>query len=69
MTPELLTSILGVVFSLCASYLPGFSAWYQTLDTTLKRLVMGLGLLLHCRRHLRNRLRWIRCADRRHPVL
>ena len=46
MTPELLTSILGAVFSLCASYLPGFSTWYEALDTVRKRLVMGLGLLL-----------------------
>jgi hypothetical protein len=46
MTPELLTSILGALFSLCASYLPGFSTWYEALQTVPKRLVMALGLLL-----------------------
>jgi hypothetical protein len=46
MTPELLTSILGVILSLLASYFPGFSGWYAALETVTKRLVMAVGLLL-----------------------
>ena len=45
MTPDLLTSTLAVILSLCASYLPGFSTWYEALETVPKRLVMALGLL------------------------
>ncbi len=41
---EMLASIAGVVISLAASYLPGFSAWYSRLDGSRKRLLM-LGLL------------------------
>jgi hypothetical protein len=46
MTPELLTSILGVILSLLASYLPGFSSWFAALDGTKKRLFMAGGLLI-----------------------
>lgn len=46
MTPELLTVILGAILSLCASYLPGFSTWYEALETIPKRQVMAAGLLL-----------------------
>jgi hypothetical protein len=44
MTPELLASIVAVVLSLAASYLPGFSDWYAALAPSYKRLLM-LGLL------------------------
>jgi hypothetical protein len=46
MTPELLTSILGAILSLLASYFPGFSGWYGSLDTVKKRLFMAGGLLV-----------------------
>jgi hypothetical protein len=46
MTPDLLTSIFGVILSLLASYLPGFSTWYSNLQTESKRLVMAAGLLI-----------------------
>lgn len=46
MTPELLAVILAFILSLFASYLPGFSTWYDALETTAKRLVMASGLLL-----------------------
>jgi hypothetical protein len=44
LTPELLCSIAGVLLSLLASYLPGFSAWFDRLEASHKRLLM-LGLL------------------------
>ena len=44
MTPELLSSFCAVLLSLAASYVPGFSVWYASLDGSRKRLVM-LGLL------------------------
>jgi hypothetical protein len=44
LTPELLSAIAGILLSLLASYLPGFSAWFDRLDGIYKRLVM-LGLL------------------------
>jgi hypothetical protein len=44
LTPELLCSIAGILLSLLASYLPGFSAWFDQLETIHKRLLM-LGLL------------------------
>ena len=40
MTPELLSSISAILISLAASYLPGFSAWFETLDGAYKRLLM-----------------------------
>jgi hypothetical protein len=40
MTPELLASLCAMLLSLAASYLPGFSAWYQALESLPKRLVM-----------------------------
>jgi hypothetical protein len=40
MTPELLSSVSGIILSLLFSYLPGLSTWYETLTATYKRLVM-----------------------------
>jgi hypothetical protein len=47
LTPQLLTALAGVTLSLLASYLPGFSAWFNRLEAIYKRLVM-LGLLAAC---------------------
>lgn len=47
LTPELLSATAGIVLSLLASYLPGFSAWFDRLEAIHKRLVM-LGLLAAC---------------------
>ena len=44
MTSELLSSIAAVILSLIASYLPGFSPWFDALTPNYKRLLM-LGLL------------------------
>jgi hypothetical protein len=44
-TPEILSSAAGILLSILASYLPGFSAWFDALLPTYKRLLM-LGLLL-----------------------
>ena len=44
LTPKLLSAIAGILLSLLASYLPGFSAWFDQLEAIHKRLVM-LGLL------------------------
>lgn len=44
LTPELLSSIAGILLSLLASYLPGFSGWFDRLEAIHKRLLM-LGLL------------------------
>ncbi len=45
MTLELLASIAAILLSLAASYLPGFSAWFDALDTISKRLLMLVLLL------------------------
>jgi len=44
-TPEGLSVSAGVILSLAASYLPGFSGWYQSKLPEYKRLIM-LGLLV-----------------------
>jgi len=46
MTPEILTSILAALLSLLASYFPGFSDWYTSLEAARKRLYMAAGLLI-----------------------
>jgi hypothetical protein len=40
MTPEYLSSIAGILLSLLASYLPGFSPWFDDLQPNSKRLFM-----------------------------
>ena len=45
MTPETLSSLAGILLSLLASYLPGFSPWFDTLDPNFKRLFMLLLIL------------------------
>ena len=40
MNPEILSSISGIALSLCFSYIPGLSSWYETLTGAYKRLVM-----------------------------
>ena len=40
LTPELLSSIAGILLSLLASYLPGFSSWFPRLEAIHKRLLM-----------------------------
>jgi Kef-type K+ transport system membrane component KefB len=44
MTADLLASIVAILLSLAASYVPGFSPWFAKLDGIQKRLLM-LGLL------------------------
>jgi hypothetical protein len=44
-TPETLSALLGAAISLCATYVPGFKAWFANLEANQKRLVM-LGALL-----------------------
>lgn len=46
MSAELLSSIAGVLLSLAASYIPGFSDWYAALGGNPKRLVMLAALAL-----------------------
>ena len=45
MNIESLSAAAGIVLTLCASYLPGFSDWYEPLAPNAKRLLM-LTLLL-----------------------
>jgi putative flippase GtrA len=45
MSPELLSSIAGIVLSLVFSYVPGLNVRFATLRQEIKRLVMA-GLLL-----------------------
>ena len=40
MTPDLLASLCAMLLSLAASYLPGFSPWYNALESLHKRLLM-----------------------------
>lgn len=42
MTPEILSSLAGILLSLLASYLPGFSPWFDNLLPNYKRLFMLL---------------------------
>jgi hypothetical protein len=41
MTAEQLSSIAGVILSLCMSYIPGVSDWYQKLSPVAKRAIMA----------------------------
>lgn len=45
MTSEQLAMIAGIILSLAFSYIPKLSDWFQTLEPTMKRLIMA-GLLL-----------------------
>jgi hypothetical protein len=40
MTPELLSSLAGIVLSLAFSYIPGLNTWYDPKPPTTKRLIM-----------------------------
>lgn len=46
MSAEQLAAIAGVVLSLIFSYIPGISDWYGALESTQKRLVMAVLLLV-----------------------
>lgn len=46
MTSEGLAAIAAAILSLAFSYLPGLSPWFDALETTKKRLVMGVLLLV-----------------------
>jgi len=46
MSHETLSAVAGVLLSLAFSYVPGLSAWYETLSGVYKRLVMLACLLL-----------------------
>lgn len=46
MTAEQLSALAGVILSLAFSYLPGLAPWFDKLETTVKRLVMALLLLV-----------------------
>lgn len=41
-----IASVLGILVSLLASYLPGFSDWFANLESTYKRLFMLAGGLV-----------------------
>ncbi|MEW5870717.1 MAG: hypothetical protein AB1894_15700 [Chloroflexota bacterium] len=45
MTTQIIIDLAAAILSLLASYLPGFSDWFDQQTPTLKRLIM-LGLLL-----------------------
>ena len=40
MTVETLSTAAGIALTLCASYLPGFSGWFEPLTPNAKRLLM-----------------------------
>ena len=46
MSPEYLSSLAGILISLLASYLPGFSPWFGNLDPNFKRLIMLVFLVV-----------------------
>ena len=46
MSSEQLAAIAGIVLSLAFSYIPGLSNWYGALESTQKRLVMAMLLLV-----------------------
>lgn len=45
MTSDLLAALAGILLSLIASYVPGFSPWFKKLDSTQKRAFMAAALL------------------------
>jgi len=45
LTPDVLSAAAGILLSTIASYMPGFSTWFEAISPTQKRLVM-LALLL-----------------------
>lgn len=46
MSPEILSSIAGVLLALVLAYVPGLNEKYAALDGVMKRSIMGLLLLL-----------------------
>jgi hypothetical protein len=44
MTPELISSVAGIVLSLAFTFVPGLSQWYDPLEKSKKQLIM-LGAL------------------------
>ena len=46
MTAEQIASLAGVLLSLLFAYVPGVEAWYGGLDGTVKRIVMGVLLIV-----------------------
>jgi hypothetical protein len=44
MTPDLISTAAAIILSLAASYLPGFSTWFDQYSPNHKRLLM-LGLM------------------------
>lgn len=46
MNAETIAAVGGILLSLAAQYLPGFSDWYKQLNTKNKRMVMGAFLVM-----------------------
>ncbi len=46
LSPELLASIVTIVFSLAFAYLPGVKNWYGAQDSERKAMIMGIVILL-----------------------
>lgn len=46
MTVETLSLAAGALLSLLFSYIPGVKGWFESKDSTVKRLIMALALLV-----------------------
>lgn len=46
LTPELIASVVTILFSLAFAYLPGVKTWYSALESEHKAAIMGLVILL-----------------------
>ena len=46
MTAEMISGLAGILLSLIFAYIPGIKDWFEGLEGTHKRLVMGAALLM-----------------------
>ena len=46
MTAETLTAVAGLVLSLLFSYVPGLNGWFDALESTYKRIIMLVLLIV-----------------------
>lgn len=46
LTPELIASVVTILFSLAFAYVPGVKNWYSALESERKAAIMGLVILL-----------------------
>jgi hypothetical protein len=46
MTAELLSGVFAILLSLVLAYIPGLNGWYAGLESSWKRVILGVGLIV-----------------------